>query len=73
MKQAGFTQDSFNACLQDQDAYAKLQKERQRASQKFGIDSTPSFFVNGKLERGAMTPAQIDKVLAPHLDSAQKK
>lgn len=67
VKQAGFTQDAFNTCLQDQASYANLQKERQRASQQFGVDSTPTFFINGRIQRGAMTPDQIDKVLEPHL------
>lgn len=67
VKQAGFTQDAFNACLQDQAAYASLQKERQRGSQQFGIDSTPTFFINGRIQRGAMSPDQIDKALEPYL------
>ena len=71
VKQAGFTQEAFNACLQDQGAYAKLQKERQRASQQFGVDSTPTFFINGRIQRGAMTPEQIDKVLEPYLAAKQ--
>lgn len=73
MKQTGMTQEQFNTCLQDQESYAKLQRERQRASQKFGVDSTPTFFINGKIERGAMTPATLDKTLAPFVDAAQKK
>lgn len=72
VKQAGFTQDTFNACLQDQAAYAALQKERQRASQQFSIDSTPTFFINGRIERGAMSTAQVDKVLQPYLDATKK-
>lgn len=72
VRQAGFTQDSFNTCLQDQASYASLQKGRQRASETFKVDSTPSFFINGRIERGAMTPAQIDKVLAPFLEAAGK-
>lgn len=69
VKQAGFSQEQFNACLQDQDAYAKLQRERQRASQQFGVDSTPTFFFNGRIERGAMSPAQIDQKIQSYLDA----
>jgi len=68
VRQAGFTQESFNACLQDQDAFAKLQKQRQRASASFHVDSTPTFFINGKIVRGAMTPTQFDAALKPFLD-----
>lgn len=66
-KQAGFTQETFNACLQDQKTYSALQAIRQKALEKFGIDSTPSFFINGRIQRGAMSPAQLDSVLEPFL------
>lgn len=66
-RQAGFTQDSFNACLQDQTSYSLLQQVRQRAVEKFGVDSTPSFFINGKIFRGALAPAQLDLALEPFL------
>lgn len=69
VKQAGFTQEQFNTCLQDQDAYAKLQRERQRASQQFGVDSTPTFFFNGRIERGSMTPSQIDAKIQTYIDA----
>lgn len=72
VRQAGFTAESFAACLQDQATYAGLQKGRQRASEVFHIDSTPTFFINGRIERGAMTPQQLDKALAPHLEAAGK-
>lgn len=72
VKQAGFTQEQFSACLQDQASYAKLQKERQRASQQFGVDSTPTFFFNGRIERGSMTPAQLDQKVETYLKAVQK-
>jgi len=71
VRQAGFTQDSFNACLQDQATYANLQQQRQRASEVFKIQSTPSFFINGRIERGTMAPAQFDALLAPHLEGVK--
>jgi protein-disulfide isomerase len=71
VRQAGFTQDSFNTCLQDQATYGALQADRQRASSVFKIDSTPTFFFNGRIERGAMAPAQLDKLLASFLESAK--
>lgn len=67
VRQAGFTQDSFNACLQDQKTYDALKQVRQRAVEKFGVDSTPTFFVNGKIQRGAMSAQQLDTLIEPHL------
>jgi len=38
-----------------------------RAAEKFGINSTPTFFVNGKKETGEMTPEALEKLLGPLL------
>ena len=49
VKQAGFTQESFYACLQKQDLVDGIQWVRQRAKDRFGVNSTPSVFINGEL------------------------
>lgn len=67
LKQAGFTQESFDACLKNQTLYDAVIKTREAASEKFGINSTPTFFINGKLQRGAMTVAELEKILDPLL------
>lgn len=67
VRQAGFTQESFNACLQDQKSYGALQEIRQRAVEKFGVDSTPTFFFNGRIQRGAISPGQLDALMEQHL------
>ena len=41
-----------------------LNSVRNRASDKFGVDSTPTFFFNGKKENGELSLEQIDKLLA---------
>jgi protein-disulfide isomerase len=40
---------------------------RQRASEKFGVTSTPTFFFNGKVRRGGMTIEEFEKELEPFL------
>ena len=42
-KQAGFTEQSFNACLSDQKMLDAMQAEQKRATDKFGVNSTPTF------------------------------
>ena len=37
---------------------------RTRGSEEFGVDSTPTFFVNGEKKSGALTLDQIDELLA---------
>ncbi|HAT86885.1 DsbA family protein [Cohaesibacter gelatinilyticus] len=64
-KQVGFTQDGFTKCLQDQKLLDNIRAVSQRGSEKFGIDSTPSFIINGELHRGALSIEDIDKIVAP--------
>jgi protein-disulfide isomerase len=54
-KQAGFTQEQFNACLQDQAVLDKIRAVRTKAADEFKVDSTPTFFINGKKFTGNMS------------------
>lgn len=63
-KQAGFTQATFEACLQNQKLLDGIEAVRTRATDKFKVQSTPSFFINGMLYAGALT---IDD-MAKHID-----
>ncbi len=47
-KQAGFTQESFDKCLADQKLLEQITATRERGSKTFGVNSTPTFFINGK-------------------------
>jgi len=66
-KQAGFTQQSFEACINNKDQLTKVQQVRDRASQKFKVKATPTFFINGELHEGAMSIEDLDKAIAPYL------
>ena len=66
-KQAGFTQQSFDECLANQQLLTNLEEQRTRATQKFNVNSTPTLFINGKTVRGALTPEELDKQVAPYL------
>ena len=68
-KQAGFTEEKFNACLSDQKILDALEAERNRASEQFGVNSTPSIFVNGKLHRGGISIEEIAKLIDPLIKS----
>ena len=70
-RQAGFTEESFNKCLQDDKLLGKLSRRRDRADKEFGVDATPSFFINGKRMRTRnYTIEAFDKVLEPLLKSS---
>jgi protein-disulfide isomerase len=68
-RQAGFSEQSFNACLSDQKMLNALEAERERAGKKFGVQSTPTLFVNGRLQRGGMSIDELAKVIDPLLKS----
>jgi protein-disulfide isomerase len=64
LKQAGIGQEKFEAVLKDQDLYKKVTDVRTRANEKFGVNSTPTFFINGEKYQGEITVADFDKIIA---------
>ncbi len=66
-KQAGFTQESFDKCLTDQKLLDQLTNGHTRAAEVFGVNATPTFFINGKRLQAAPTVEEFDKVLEPLL------
>lgn len=67
VKQAGFTQESFEACLKNQSVYDAVNAVRDRGQKVFGIDSTPTFFINGEKKSGDISVEDLDKLLKPLL------
>jgi protein-disulfide isomerase len=68
-KQNGFNEQSFEKCLSDQALLDGIQAVRQRGAEKFGVNSTPTFFINGVMYRGALTVEELDKQVEPFLKS----
>lgn len=66
VKQAGFTQESFEACLKRQDLYDAINQVKEGGN-KSGVDSTPTFFINGQKRSGALSMAEFEKILDPLL------
>jgi protein-disulfide isomerase len=69
-KQAGFTEQSFDACLANQPILDGIEKVRARAVSKFKVDSTPTFFINGEKHPGALTIDELAKAIDPYLKKA---
>jgi protein-disulfide isomerase len=67
VKQTGMSEDAFNACVNNQALYDQVNQVRDRAAQKFGIEATPTFFVNGKKVTGEIAPDALDGLLQPLL------
>ena len=68
-KQAGLTQQSFEQCLANQKLLEDIEKVRERATAKFGVSSTPTFFINGKKVSGALSIEDLEKEIQPYLKS----
>jgi protein-disulfide isomerase len=66
-KQAGMSEQTFNACLSDQKMLDAMQAEQKRATDKFGVNSTPTVFVNGKKVVGGTTIEDLAKIIDPLL------
>ncbi len=66
-KLAGFTQESFEACLTNAQLAGDVSAVRDRGAEEFGVQSTPTFLINGKAYSGDMSvdtmSALIDSLL----------
>jgi protein-disulfide isomerase len=62
-KLAGFSQDSFDKCLTNQNLLNQVNEVRERAAKDFGVESTPTFLINGKKYAGALTVEQMSAVI----------
>ena len=67
VKQSGMSQVDFENCLKNQELMDQVSQTRDRAAEKFNVDSTPTFFVNGRKMTGDLPIAEFDKVLEPLL------
>jgi protein-disulfide isomerase len=68
-RQAGFTQQSFEQCLDNRKLVEDLEKTRDRAAKTFGVNSTPTLFINGKKHTGGLSIDELEKQIQPHLKS----
>ena len=62
-KQAGFTQESFEACLKDQKIYDGLNTVKKRGAEVHGVEATPTFFINGEKKSGDMPIEDLAKLI----------
>ncbi len=68
MRQAGFSQEKFDATLRDQKLYDAVNAVKTRAAETFKVDSTPSFFINGQRAKpGALSIDEFDTIIKPLL------
>lgn len=63
-KQVGFTDESFEACRTNKSVYEAVSWSSEQGA-KLKVNSTPTFFINGKKYSGALTIEQMEEILAP--------
>jgi protein-disulfide isomerase len=66
-KQAGLSEQDFNACLANQSMLDKIEAIRKAAADKLGVNSTPTFFINGEKHSGDMSIDEMAKLIEPYL------
>jgi protein-disulfide isomerase len=66
LKPAGFTQESFQACLKDEKLYGDVLKVKDGGTE-YGVNATPTFFINGQRFSGALEMAAMEKIIDPLL------
>jgi protein-disulfide isomerase len=68
-KQTGMSDEAFNACLGNQSMLDAIKQGQDQAYEKFKVDSTPTFFVNGTKLKGGATYEDFKKLIDPNLKS----
>lgn len=66
-KQIGFSQQEFEACLTNQSLLDGVNAVKDRGNKEFGVNATPTFFINGEIARGAISIDEFDKIVEPML------
>ena len=66
-KQVGMSKEAFDKCLGDQELLDKIIAVRTRGNEVFGVQSTPTIFVNGKMLRGVGSLREIEEAMEPFL------
>ncbi|WP_353032148.1 DsbA family protein [Roseibium sp. SCP15] len=66
-KQIGFTQESFEECLTNQGLLDAVNAVKDRGANEFGVNSTPTFFINGEMVSGALSIDEMGKIIEKNL------
>lgn len=66
-RMAGFTQESFEACLTNQELLDDVNEVRQKGAEEFDVQSTPTFLINGERYAGNMSIDQMSAIIDANL------
>jgi protein-disulfide isomerase len=63
----GISKEQFESCVKNEDLMNQILETRLKGNEEHGIDSTPSFLINGDKYTGEMSLAEWDDLLAKYL------
>jgi hypothetical protein len=63
--QLGFTEETFESALTNQELFTAMDAAREQALSEFGLEGTPTFYVNGKQLTGDKTLEQLAAEIDP--------
>jgi len=66
-KQGGLSEQQVEDCLKDQALLDKIAADQNYASDVLKVNSTPTFYINGEMVKGAVSFEDFDKLIKPLL------
>jgi protein-disulfide isomerase len=73
MQRKGMQREQFDYCLARQDLSEAIYHTAKQAVEEFGVKSTPTFFVNGRVVHGAQTFAFFQELIEAELRKAERQ
>jgi len=64
LRSAGMGQAAFEACLKNEPLLARVSEGYEEGTTKFGITSTPTFFINGEKHDGVIDFDKLEAILS---------
>jgi len=68
-KLAGFSEDKFNACINNKEIAQGVLEVMNKGRDKFAVQSTPTFFINGEKVNGTSNFEDFEKLILPYIKS----
>jgi protein-disulfide isomerase len=64
---AGMKDQGADTCVKDQALLDKLSADQKFANEELKVEATPTFFINGKMFKGAMSFEELEAIIKPLL------
>jgi len=71
MQRKGMQRDQFDLCLERQDLSDAIYHTAKQAIEQFGVKSTPTFFINGRVIQGSQTFVVFQELIEAELRKVQ--